>query len=66
MMVVMMYVSVKANKKPAARQMPKKPVRAHEGIRQVGPKRGTLKKGFRYTGMIAANGLPEIKKVTSK
>ena len=41
-------------------------VRKHEGIHQRGPKKGKLKKGYRYVGEVNMNGKPKIVKVSSK
>ena len=45
-----------------------KHVRKHSGIRQSGPKKGTLKKGYKYvSGEVNYNGMTKIVKVpTSK
>lgn len=37
-------------------------VRQHEGIHQRGPKKGKLRKGFKYTGEQNMNGMPKIVK----
>ena len=51
-----MYSAPKSSVKVAT----KRQMRRHEGVYQVGPRRGQLKKGFRYTGKVGADGLPEI------
>ena len=47
--------------KVAAKQ-PATKVRKHEGIVQRGPKKGQLKKGYKYTGERNANGMARIVK----
>ena len=61
----MYYASPKGKKSPKSS---KSPVRKHSAVRQSGPRKGTLKKGFKYdpNGSKTANGLPVILKVAAK
>lgn len=43
-----------------------KTVRKHEGIVQRGPKKGKLRRGYRYAGEKNNNGYPKIVKVSPK
>lgn len=53
--------------KPQPKSKSKSPVRKHSGIRQSGPKKGTLKKGYKYVaGEVNMNGKPKIVKVACK
>jgi len=49
-------------KRAKPKVQPKPKVRKHEGIRQTGTKRGTLKKGYKYTGEQNMNGAAKIVK----
>ena len=48
--------------KSKSRSKPKSKPRQHEGIVQRGPKKGSLKKGYKYTGERTPNGLAVIVK----
>lgn len=51
----------------ASKPKSKSPVRKHSGIRQSGPKKGTLKKGYKYApGEVNVNGKAKIVKVACK
>lgn len=53
---------VKTKTGKTAKKQPAAPVRKHEGIYQAGPKRGKLRKGYKYTGEKNANGQAKIVK----
>ena len=53
---------VKTKTGKTAKKQPKPLVRKHEGIVQRGPKRGKLKKGYKYSGEKNVNGLSKIVK----
>ena len=46
-----------------AQSQPKSKVRVHAGIHQRGPKKGKLRKGYKYTGEQNMNGMPKIEKI---
>jgi hypothetical protein len=49
-----------SQQKKSAEKKPK--VRQHQGIHQRGPKKGKLRKGYKYTGEQNMNGMPKIEK----
>ena len=49
-------------RRTSATKKTKKTVRRHAGVYQAGPKKGKLKKGYKYSGETNTNGLPEIVK----
>ena len=56
------HSSIKLQSKTKTRSQAKSKPRQHEGIVQRGPKKGSLKRGYKYTGERTANGLAVIVK----
>ena len=63
LMNYLMNMTASSVKRSTPCGQPKPKVRVHAGIHQRGPKKGKLRKGYKYTGEQNMNGMPKIEKV---